>query len=132
LRASRKGDLRGTGAILIVEDQEDVRTLAVVALHRYGYTVYSAANASEARAFVHSHEGPLALLLTDVIMPGGNGPELAAELRGVRPELKVLFMSGYTDNAIALNRMLETGVNYLQKPFTADTLAGKVAEVLGS
>jgi two-component system cell cycle sensor histidine kinase/response regulator CckA len=130
-RATVRTDLRGNETILIVEDQPEVRTLAATALQRFGYTVLDAADAEEALSIEGNCPGTIHLLLTDVVMPGMNGRELASRLAGRRPELRILFMSGYTENAIAHQGVLEGDVAFVQKPFTPDSLAEKVRHVLG-
>jgi PAS domain S-box-containing protein len=125
-------DLAGAAVILVVEDQEDVRELTTKILTRFGHTVISAKDASEAIRICASHAGTIDLLLTDVVMPGLSGWELASEVARVLPKTKVLFMSGYTDNAIAQHGALNAGVEYIQKPFTPEGLARKVRAVLGS
>jgi PAS domain S-box-containing protein len=127
-----RGNLRGTEAILVVEDQDDVRRLAIRSLEKYGYTVFNAGDAEQAIAFCERHKGPLDLVLTDIVMPGLNGRELAQLLSVARPDLRFLFMSGYTENAIAHNGVLDGSLKYLQKPFTPDALAESVREILGS
>jgi two-component system cell cycle sensor histidine kinase/response regulator CckA len=127
-----KGDQHGHETILVVEDQDEVRNLAVRALEKFGYTVFSAKSAEDAVAFCSRKEHALDLVVTDVIMPGMNGGELARQLRSLNPKLRVLFMSGYTDNVIAHRGVLDEGVEFLQKPFTADRLAEQVRTVLGS
>jgi two-component system cell cycle sensor histidine kinase/response regulator CckA len=127
---SVKTEIAGNETILVVEDQEEVRVLTVTALERCGYRVLSAAGAKEAIAIAKTFEGTIHLLLTDVVMPGMNGRDLANQLTTER-HLKVLFMSGYTDNAIAHRGVLDAGVDYIQKPFTLESLAEKVREVLG-
>ncbi|HDR14425.1 MAG TPA: PAS domain-containing sensor histidine kinase [Desulfobacteraceae bacterium] len=123
----------GSETILMVEDEEQVRNLAVKILTGYGYRVLAAGSGPEAVETAEGHEGPIHLLLTDVVMPGGmNGRELADALTGSRPEMKVLFMSGYTVNAIGHHGYLDAGVNFLQKPFTPDALSRKVREVLNT
>jgi hypothetical protein len=126
-----RSDVRGSETILLVEDQPEVRTLAVSALRKCGYTVHSAANGAEALATSRQAGGAIHLLVTDVIMPGMNGREVAGKLREERPDLRVLFMSGYTANAIAHRGVLDAGMDYLQKPFTPELLTAKVREVLG-
>jgi two-component system cell cycle sensor histidine kinase/response regulator CckA len=125
------GDSHGSESILVVEDQTEVRNLAVTALRKCGYVVHSAANGAEAISFSRQFKGILHLLLTDVIMPGMNGREVADELRKERPTLVILFMSGYTENAIAHRGVLDAGIDYLQKPFTPEILTARVRQVLG-
>src|SRR5205814_5888181 len=124
-------DAHGCETVLVVEDEDGVRNLAITALKKYGYMTYGTANADEALAFCRKFPGTIHLLLTHVIMPGMNGRGLADRLTVLRPEVRVLFMSGYTDNALAQHGVLDAGVAYLQKPFTPDALAAKVREVLG-
>ena len=123
---------RGSETVLLVEDEEMVRALAQAILERSGYTVLAAKNVTDALRF--AEEGPHAihLLLTDTIMPVMNGPELAKRFRAIRPETKILFMSGYTDNVISYTAALEPGTAFLQKPFTPQTLTHKVHEVLNA
>ncbi len=123
-------DLRGSETILIVEDSEQVRVLAGSVLERNGYHVLTAGNGAEALQTVESHDGPVHLLLTDVVLPGMNGRELYEKAAETRPSIKVLYMSGYTDNVIAHRGVLDEGVQFIQKPFTVQGLAAKVREVL--
>lgn len=121
----------GCETILAVEDEDNVRRLAVQILKGQGYFVLEASHAEEAMKVVKEQtENGIHLLLTDVVMPGMSGHELANHLLSSLPKMKVLFMSGYTDNAIVHHGILEEGVNYIQKPFTVDALARKVREVL--
>src|SRR5262249_6213186 len=120
----------GDETILLVEDQREVRQLACMALRRYGYTVHPAASAAEALTLSRSLP-VIDLMLTDVIMPGMNGRELASRLSQERPDLRVVFMSGYTDETIAQLGVLEPGSVFLQKPFVPESLAEKVREILG-
>ncbi|MDQ1336216.1 MAG: Histidine kinase, partial [Thermodesulfobacteriota bacterium] len=123
----------GSETILVVEDEEQIRHLADRILTGYGYRVLTAGTGPEALETAKGHEGAIHLLLTDVVMPGGmSGRELADALTGLRPEMKALFMSGYTDNAIGLHGALDAGVNFLQKPFTPDALSRKVRKVLNT
>jgi two-component system cell cycle sensor histidine kinase/response regulator CckA len=124
--------LTGTETILLAEDDEPVRDMTRIILSDYGYRVLAAENGAAAIAIFESTEETIDLLLTDVVMPGVSGRELADRLTRLRPETKVLYMSGYTDDAIVHHGVLEEGVNFLQKPFTPDALARRVREVLGS
>ncbi len=123
--------LRGTETILLVEDQLEVSKLAERALRRYGYHVIAAANGNEAIAASKDFAGAIDLLVTDVVMPGLSGPEAADRIVAHRPEIRVLFMSGYTESAISHRGVLNPGVAHLQKPFTPETLAEKVRDTLG-
>jgi PAS domain S-box-containing protein len=121
---------RGTETVLLVEDEEAVLKLARLALESHGYAVLPAANASEAILAAERHEGPIHVLVTDVVLPGRSGPELVQGLLASRPGLRVLFMSGYTDDAIVRHGVLEPGVAFLQKPFSLGALARKVRKIL--
>jgi PAS domain S-box-containing protein len=121
---------RGGETILVVEDDEDVRKLAVRILRMQGYRVLETFQGSDALLHCEQDADPIHLMVTDVVMPGMNGPELAKRLKPIRPEMKVLYISGYTDNTIAHHGVLKAGVNYIQKPFTVDGLTKKVREVL--
>jgi nitrogen-specific signal transduction histidine kinase/DNA-binding response OmpR family regulator len=116
--------------ILLAEDESSLRNLARQFLESQGYTVLEAAEGAAAIQICNSHPGPIHLLLTDLIMPGINGRELARRVCAMRPETKVLYMSGYAENAIANNAMLEEGIPLLQKPFSLSTLRTKVREKL--
>ncbi|MEO6603263.1 MAG: PAS domain S-box protein, partial [Polyangiaceae bacterium] len=124
--------LRGSETILLVEDQEQVRAVAKAILTRNGYHVLVAQHAAEARDLCRLHAEPIALLLTDVVMPQMSGAELAKQLLRKRPELKVLYMSGYTDDSVVRHGILESEMAFLQKPFTPETLTRKVREVLNA
>ncbi len=121
---------RGSETLLVVEDDEAVRSLARKVLERQGYTVLEARDGDEALAIGEGHAGPIPLMLTDVVMPGRSGRDVARQLAAVRPDMKVLYMSGYTDNAIVHQGVLDPGIAFLPKPFTPDALARKVREVL--
>src|SRR6185369_8776465 len=122
----------GCETILLVEDAEWVRTLARQILEGSGYRVLEASDPEAAiRLIDANHNGTkIDLLLTDVVMPGMSGNEMSKRLLQRRPELPVLFMSGYTDDAIVQHGVLEAGINFIQKPFSPDALALKVREVL--
>ena len=122
--------LRGTETVLLVEDEEQVRAIVLNILGRYGYRVLSAQSAGEALLLCEKHEGAIDLLLTDVVMPQMSGPELAKRIAAIRPEIKVLCMSGYTDDSVVRHGVLAAGVAFIQKPVTPASLAGKVREVL--
>src|SRR5580704_11413769 len=121
---------RGKETILVVEDETNLRRLARQFLEKQGYTVLEAADGPAATKVSALYPGPIHLLLTDVIMPGMNGRELANQLSRVRPEMKVLYMSGYTENAIGHNGTLDAGITLLQKPFSLPALQAKVREVI--
>ena len=120
----------GTETILLVEDEDMVRALTAKILSRRGYRVIEAANGTAALAAERAHAGPIDLLLTDVVMPDLSGPEVARRVLERRPEIAVLFMSGYTDDAVLQHGVLKHETPFLQKPFTPVVLAGKVREVL--
>ena len=122
--------LHGSETILLVEDEETLRKLASAILEGYGYTVLSAGNGEEALRVVGDSPGIPHLLVTDVIMPKMGGRELSDRMKAIYPGTRVLFMSGYTDNAIVHHGVLKQGVSYLPKPFTPKGLARKVREVL--
>jgi two-component system cell cycle sensor histidine kinase/response regulator CckA len=121
----------GIGTVLVVEDQDPVRFLARRILENAGYTVFDAPGAQQAEAFFAAHGADVNLLVADVMMPGSSGPALFARLSSQYPALKVLYVSGYTDEMIVHHGELDPGVQFLQKPFTADALKRKVREVLG-
>jgi CheY-like chemotaxis protein len=122
--------LRGSETILLVEDEEQVRVVACGILKRQGYRVLEARNAGEALLLCEKFADPIHLLLSDVVMPQMSGPELAKRLAAIRPAMKILCMSGYTDDAVVRHGALEAGFAFIQKPFTPDTLRRKVRAVL--
>ncbi|HEV8304402.1 MAG TPA: response regulator [Gemmatimonadales bacterium] len=128
--AARAGGLDGVETVLVAEDDEQLRRLAQRALAGRGYTVLEADGGAAALAVARRHPGPIHLLLTDVIIPGMDGRSLAQALQAERPDLRVLFMSGYADKAIVHHGVLDSGVAYLAKPFTTEAVARKVREVL--
>jgi len=126
-------DLSATPAsetILLVEDEAAVRRLARTMLEGLGYTVLEAARAEDAFTAARDHPDPIHLMLTDVVMPGISGDGLAERVVQLRPSIRVLYMSGYTDDAIVRNGILQPGNRFLQKPFTMESLARKVREAL--
>jgi PAS domain S-box-containing protein len=120
----------GTETVLVVEDEEALRKVARRSLTSAGFTVLTAANGVEAIEVAARHAGEIQLLLTDVVMPKMSGRALAQELVKTRPAIRVLYMSGYTDNAIVHHGVLDTGTQFIGKPFTGTDLARKVREVL--
>jgi CheY-like chemotaxis protein len=123
-------DLDGTETILLAEDEAAVRDIAVMALRRHGYHVLVAAGGTEALRLAREHRGPIHLLITDVVMPGMSGRDLADELTLDRPLTRTLYVSGYTANSIVDHGVLEPGIAFLPKPFTPVVLARKVREVI--
>ena len=123
-------DLRGEKTVLVVEDEESIRNLACAVLSGYGYSVLPACDGEDALRVAGEHDGEISLLLTDVVMPRMGGRELYDRIRRQRPEIKVLYMSGYTDNAIVHHGVLDPGTAFLQKPYSPISLARKVMEVL--
>lgn len=120
----------GTETVLVVEDEEFVRQVVTEVLRSKGYETLVAARPDEAMALCQSYEGPIHLLLTDVVLPGGNGIDLAEALQVIRPDIKVVYMSGYTDNPSLRNKVVEAGTHFLRKPFSTDSLVGKIRAVL--
>jgi len=120
----------GTETVLLAEDAAAVRAAARQILERYGYTVLEAPSGKDALSIASKRAGSIHLLLTDVVMPEMSGRELTEQFARLRPDAKVLYMSGYTDDAIVRHGILGPGIAYLQKPFSPDTLARKVREVL--
>jgi PAS domain S-box-containing protein len=120
----------GSETILVVEDNDSVRSLVCSMLTSHGYTVLDAENPALCLSFLNEYDGRIDLLLTDVVMPGMNGRELYELLAPRLPSVKVLYMSGYTDDVIAHHGLLDDGVNFIQKPLSVQSLAGKVRDVL--
>jgi len=121
---------RGSETVLVVEDEEELRKLAVRFLQKQGYKVLEASQGDEALSIYGRHDEPIHLLVTDVVMPGMSGRELSERLTSLCREIKILYMSGHTNSAILHHGVLEPGVNLLQKPFTPEALVRKVREVL--
>jgi CheY-like chemotaxis protein len=122
--------LEGRETILVVEDDDQVRNLARLMLTRCGYTVLESATAVEGVQMAATYAGPIRLLITDVVMPGGGGRIVADRIKATRPELRVLFVSGYMDDAVIRHGVRSDQMNFLQKPFSSDMLARKVKELL--
>jgi CheY-like chemotaxis protein len=120
----------GTERVLLVEDEASILKLATRQLESLGYSVLPASDADEAIGIAAAYPGPIHLLLTDVVMPGMNGPDLYGRLLAGRPDLRCLFVSGYTAAGIAHRGVLEEGVHFLQKPFTVRELAAASREAL--
>ena len=120
----------GTETVLVVEDEDIVRTLCVQILEQLGYRVLQTLNGTEAIALAQGYGDRIDLLLTDVVMPGMNGSELATQLVPHHPEMKILFTSGYTDDTISRHGILDVGVSFIGKPYTPSALARKVREIL--
>jgi CheY-like chemotaxis protein len=130
-RQARHGPVRAA-TILLTEDEDDVRELLTDLLSAQGYSVVAANSPDDAYAVAAKYDKPIDLLLTDVVMPGGTGPDLARRLAAVRPGLKVLYISGYPEHGSSANgSVLDPGAPFLQKPFTRDLLLEKVREILG-
>ena len=116
--------------VLVVEDDETVRELVCAVLAERGYEVLCAPHGSEALRLAEEYPGKIDLMLSDIIMPQMHGPQLARELQSIRPNTKVLFVSGYSDSDISDQGILAPDVRFLEKPFTPETLGKKVREVL--
>ena len=116
--------------IMVVEDEDALRSITCRILKRKGYSVLEASDGPTAITISDQHTGEIHLLLSDVIMPRMSGRELAERMRKVKPNLKVLYMSGYTDRYVSQEGILEQGADFIQKPFTEDLLLAKVHEAL--
>ena len=129
-KQSLAGRPQGSETILLVEDDDQVRDLAAAILTSCGYIVLSANSARAVISECEQHDGDIHLLLTDVVMPGSGGTEIAQQVLARRPLTKVLYMSGYTTNALIHHGVIYPGTHFLQKPFTPDALIRKVWETL--
>jgi len=127
---TRERGTRGSETVLLVEDETAVRELFRKGLELRGYIVLAALTPEEALEASRGHSGPIHLLLTDVVMPGMGGLELASRVVALRPEIRVLYMSGYTDEAVVRDGLVADDVDFLQKPFTLEELAAKIRSVL--
>jgi len=123
-------DLHGSETVLIVEDDHRLRNLTQKLLKRYGYQVLAAQNGKDALKVADGYEGPIHLVLTDVVMPGMSGKEMVERLQSLRPDIQVIYMCGYLDDAVTLRGIISGEVNFIEKPFTPEKLAMKVREVL--
>ena len=121
---------RGTETILIAEDDPAVRAFMKRALAGQGYTVFAAEDGASALRIIQEGRDPIHMIITDVVMPDQSGPDLINQVMALRPGLRVLFASGYTGEAMAQQRVLQSGVPFLQKPFSVQDLASKVRAVL--
>jgi CheY-like chemotaxis protein len=131
-RAAAPEAARGSETVLLVEDADSLRELGREILEEHGYRVLEARSGVEALQVLGRHAGSLELVLTDLVMPGMSGVELAGQIKAQRPATKVLYMSGYTDDALGHHGVLEAGMAFVEKPFTIDGLLRKVREVLDS
>ena len=121
---------RGSETVLVVEDEDLVRKLMRTILESRGYAVLDARGGDEGFQVCRNHQGPIHVLITDVVMPRMNGKEVAKRLRSIYPDIRVLYVSGYTADAIDQRGVLETGIQFLQKPFTPLVLTNRVRELL--
>jgi len=126
----QKKKLNGSETVLLVEDEESILALGKTILERYGYAVLASQSPSEALRIAREHPGPIHLVITDVVMPAMNGKDMMEKLHALKPGLKCVFMSGYTADIIADHGVLDKGIDFLQKPFSVETLTKRVREVL--
>jgi DNA-binding NtrC family response regulator len=129
---NQRHPLRGDETILLVEDDNGVRALSRSVLEIFGYTVLETSDPNEAIRISESYRGPFQAILTDIVMPHMNGRRLSELLHPQRPQMRALFMSGYTDDATVRQGILDPGISFIQKPFTPTSLAGKLRDVLDS
>lgn len=123
--------LHGTETVFVVEDEPSLRAMVLKILKRFGYRTLQAPNGGEAFILAEQYSGPIDLLMTDVVMPGMNGRELAKRLAKLHPEMKVLFTSGYTENVIVHHGVVDENLNFLGKPYSPEELVRKIREVIG-
>lgn len=121
---------RGTETVLLVEDEDQVKEIIRNVLIGYGYNVIDSSGGDEAFEKAENYKGQIHILITDIMMPDINGKELAEKIIAIRPELKVLFMSGYTDSSIVQNGVLESGISFINKPFDIPDFLKKLREIL--
>ena len=129
-RSAKDGDLRGSETVLLAEDEQMLRDLAKQVLEMYGYRVLEAGSGDEALSICEKYEGSIQLLITDVVMPRMSGRDLADKAGKLRPEMKIIYMSGYTNSAIVHQGVVESGAAFIQKPFAPQELASVVRSVL--
>jgi len=129
-QAKVSDEISGSETVLIVEDNDALRKLVKNVFWKYGYEILEAENGEKALNVSETHEGPIHLLLTDVVMPRMSGTDLSEKLRSIRPETRVIYMSGYTADAIVRNGILRQNINFIEKPFSLESLAKKVRQVL--
>jgi DNA-binding response OmpR family regulator len=122
--------VRGSETILLVEDEESVRRFIRTLLQSSGYAVIDAASGDEALSIVAARGGGIRLLITDVVMPRMSGRELAEKVRALCPDIDLLYVSGYTDDAIVQHGITARAINYIQKPFNTTAFLGKIREIL--
>src|SRR5436309_13505496 len=123
-------DLTGVGTVMLVEDEDPVRIFGARALRNKGYKVLEAKSGEAAVELFQTAEGPSDLLITDVVMPNMDGPALVREVREIHPDMKVIFISGYTEGAFRQRLDTDSDIHFLPKPFSLKQLAGKVKEVI--
>jgi CheY-like chemotaxis protein len=124
------GEVRGTETVMVVEDEESIRRMTTHGLRSQGYNVIQAGDGVEALAVLHRHGGTVDLLVTDVVMPRMDGRALAEAMKVMFPRLKVLYTSGYTDDAVVRHGILQSEVAFLSKPYTPMTLLRRIRQVL--
>ncbi|HUF48861.1 MAG TPA: response regulator [Vicinamibacterales bacterium] len=124
-------DLRGSETILVVEDEDGLRRLATRILSNFGYRVLTASSGAEALRLAEEHGGSVALVMTDVVMPGMSGPEMVEALRDLAPGARILYTSGYMGDTMARHGIVQTDIAFLPKPYTPTTLLGKIRDVMG-
>src|SRR5204862_2149088 len=123
-------DLSGIGTVMLVEDEDPVRIFGARALRNKGYKVLEAKSGEAALELIQTADGPIDLLITDVVMPNMDGPALVREVREIHPDMKVIFISGYTEDAFRQRLDTDSDIHFLPKPFSLKQLAGKVKEVI--
>jgi two-component system, cell cycle sensor histidine kinase and response regulator CckA len=132
MQTKKEGEIRqGKETVLVADDEADVLKLTAAMLERLGYSVLAASSPGDAMRLAREHTCEIDLLLTDVIMPEMNGRMLAKKLQSIYPHVRCLFMSGYPADVVARHGVLDEGVHFIQKPFSAQDLADKLIEILG-